>query len=347
MKNLKLLAHTILIVLFISNMLMAGNESRIGTTGAEQLNIPVGARSIATSGAFIASLTGVESIYWNPAGLDRSGKTEAMFSYMNYIADINLTYLALASRIGDLGTLAFTVKTLDIGGIIETTTQNPNGTGNIFSPGFVVGGLTYSKMITDRISGGLTFKVIHESIIDQTALGVAIDFGTQYHFANNLTIGVILKNIGSNMRFTGGDLEQRSPVEESAPNSDEGFFEAVTEKFGIPSQFQLGISYSYDVGANNSIMLGGSFVNQNEAENNVRLGAEYNLGNILFLRGGYDMVTESSDVRSDESIFGFTLGGGLVYSFSNLDLQFDYAFRDVDVFESNHVFTFKISFGGK
>lgn len=345
MKILKMLVLVFFTMLFTASLLFAGNESRIGTTGGEQLNIPVGARSIATSGALISDLTGVESIYWNPAGLDRSGKTEAMFNYMNYIADINLTYLALAGHIGDLGTVAFSVKTLDIGEILETTIENPNGTGATFSPSFVVVGLTYSKMLTDRISGGATIKVINESIMDQNAFGMAIDFGTQYHFSNNLTIGVILKNIGTNMRFTGGDLEQRSPVDESAPNSDEGFFEAVTEKFGIPSQFQLGISYTYDMGANNAIKFGGAFVNQNEAENNIRLGAEYNIANILFIRGGYDMVTESSDVRSKESIFGFTVGGGLNYSLSNFDLQFDYAFRHVDVFESNHVFTVKLGFG--
>lgn len=345
MKNLKIIAQTILIVLLASSILVAGNESRIGTTGAEQVNIPVGAKSIATGGAFVSNLTGVESLYWNPAGLDRSGRTEAMFSYMNYIADINLSYLAVSGSVGDLGSIALSIKSLDIGEIQETTVENPTGTGASFSPGFLVAGLTYSKMITDRISGGTTIKVISESIMDQSAFGVAVDIGTQYHFANNISIGVILKNIGTNMRFTGGDLEQRAPVEGAPPTSNEGFFQAVTDNFGIPSQFEIGIAYKYEMGTNNAITLGGNFVNQNEAENNIRLGAEYNIANILYLRGGYDMVTESSNVRSDENIFGLSLGGGLSYSFKDFDLEFDYAFRDVDVFDSNHVFTFKVGFG--
>lgn len=66
-----------------------------GINGAEELLIPVGARSIATSGAFVANVMGLESIYYNPAGLDISQRTEAMFSYMNYIADINISYLAI------------------------------------------------------------------------------------------------------------------------------------------------------------------------------------------------------------------------------------------------------------
>jgi hypothetical protein len=42
-----------------------GDESRKGTTGADQLLIPVGARSIATGGAFLAATKGVEAIYYS------------------------------------------------------------------------------------------------------------------------------------------------------------------------------------------------------------------------------------------------------------------------------------------
>lgn len=326
---------------------LAGDESRLGTSGAEQLLIPVGAKSIATSGAFISTLTGVEAIYWNPAGLDRSGKSEAMISYMRYIADINLTYVALSGHVGSLGSFAFSLKTLDVGDIVETTVVTPEGVGSTFSPSFVTAGLTYSKMITDRVSGGATVKLISESIKDLTATGFAIDFGTQYHFANNITIGIALKNIGSNMKYSGGDLEQRAQVQGSDPTATPAFFEAVTEKFSIPSTFELGLAYKYAMGANNAVNIGGTFANANESENALRFGAEYNYNNLVFLRGGYDMVTEKSDVRSDESIFGFTVGGGLKYAIGGVDLEIDYAYRDVEVFDGNHVFSLKFGLGGK
>ncbi|KAB2853203.1 MAG: hypothetical protein F9K42_00620, partial [Ignavibacterium sp.] len=69
-----------LILLFIvlfSISLYAGDKSRKGTNGADQLLVPVGARSIATSGAFVANVIGLESIYYNPAGLDNTQRTEA------------------------------------------------------------------------------------------------------------------------------------------------------------------------------------------------------------------------------------------------------------------------------
>jgi hypothetical protein len=330
---------------FMFSPAWAGDESRIGTTGAEQLLIPVGAKGIATSGAFISTLTGVEAIYWNPAGLDRSGKSEALVSYMNYIADINLTYVALSANLRGLGSVAFNLKTLDVGDILQTSVENPEGLGATFSPTFVTAGLTYSKMITDRISGGATVKLIHEGILDLSANGFAIDFGTQYHFANNLTIGVALKNIGSNMKYGGGNLEQRTPVNGSDPTSTPSFFEAVTEKFGIPSTFELGVAYKYAVSTNNALNLGGTFLNANEAENALRFGAEYSFNDMLFLRGGYDLVTEQSDLRSDESIFGLTLGGGLKHRIGGVDVELDYAYRDVEVFDGNHVFAVKFGLG--
>jgi opacity protein-like surface antigen len=331
--------------LFAFSLALAGDESRIGTTGAEQLNIPVGARGIATSGAFIASFTGVEALYWNPAGLDRSARSEAMVSYMSYIADINMTYIALSAKLGGLGSFAFSVKTLNVGDISETSVQNPDGLGSTFSPSFVTAGLSYSKMITDRVSGGTTIKLIHEGIKDTGASGFAIDIGTQYHFANNMTIGVALKNIGANMKFTGGDLEQRSPVSGSDPTANDGFFTAVTEKFSIPSTFELGVAYKYALSDNNSLNFGGTFMNANESSNSLRFGAEYNFNNLVFLRGGYDFTMEQSGGRSDESIYGFTAGAGIDYDIGGVNLQIDYAYREVEFFDGNQVFSVKFGLG--
>ena len=83
------------ILLIILTLLIAtsvfGDVARKGTTGAEQLLIPVGARGIATGGSFLANISGLESIYYNPAGLDVIPRTEAMFSYVNYLGDINIS----------------------------------------------------------------------------------------------------------------------------------------------------------------------------------------------------------------------------------------------------------------
>jgi len=95
----------ILILILIATSIYAGDVARKGTTGAEQVLIPVGARGIATGGAFLANITGLESIFYNPAGLDIYPQTEAMFSYVNYLADINISYFSLGTFLGDIGSI--------------------------------------------------------------------------------------------------------------------------------------------------------------------------------------------------------------------------------------------------
>ena len=65
MKTLKLVLTSV--TMFA--VLIAGDESRIGTSGGNQVLVPVGARGIALAGSERVYSSGLESIYWNPADL--------------------------------------------------------------------------------------------------------------------------------------------------------------------------------------------------------------------------------------------------------------------------------------
>lgn len=333
---------TIILLAVFSTVLYAGDVARKGTTGAEQLLIPVGARGIATGGAFLSNLTGLESIYYNPAGLDRSSGSEAIFSYMNYIADVNVSYFGAGTNLGDLGSIALTFKTLDFGNIPITTAEYPDGDGRTYSPGYMILGLTYSKVITDRISVGTNFKLINESIENTTATGFAIDFGVQYRFDSQISIGAALKNIGPNMRYSGAELQQKTAVNGTLPGSPTGTFEGVSESFAIPSYFELSASYNLGVDEQNNLLVGGTFTANNAMEDGLNLGLEYGFMKMFFLRGGYDLALAGSD----DSIYGFTAGAGVDYKIGDgIGIAFDYAFRDVKDFPtSNHIFTVKLAF---
>ncbi len=326
----------------ITTSIFAGDVSRKGSTGADQLLIPVGARGIATGGAFHASLYGLESIYYNPAGLDLAQSTEAVFSYMTYIADINVSYFAVSSILGDLGSLAFSLKTFDFGDIPVTTTDYPDGTGKTYSPSFLTIGLTYSKVITDRISVGTNFKLISESIENTSATGLAVDVGVQYRFNPQLSLAAVIKNIGSNMVYSGSDLQARTSVPNSNIGAPNGTYEIVAEPFQIPSYFELGLSYKYMLDEQNNLQLGSAFTANNALEDRLNLGLEYSYLNTFFVRGGYNFQMENND----QSIYGFTAGAGVDYQFAeDIGLVFDYAFRDIKDFPTaNHVFTIKLAF---
>lgn len=334
---------TLIILTIFTASLYAGDVARKGTTGAEQLLIPVGARGLATGGAFVANLTGLESVYYNPAGLDVLPGTEAMFSYMNYIADINVSYFGASTSLGDFGSIALTIKTFDFGNIPITTAEFPDGDGRTYSPSFLTFGLTYSKLLTDRISIGTSFKLISESIQNTSANGFAIDFGVQYRFDQQLSIGVALMNIGPNMRYSGPELQQRTNVSGSNPGSPAGSFEIVSEGFQIPSYFQLSLSYDYNINEQNNIVVGSAFIANNSLEDKFNFGLEYGFMNTFFLRGGYTLSVGS---EFENSIYGFTAGAGIAYDLGgDFGLVFDYAFREVKEFpSSNHMFTVKLRF---
>ncbi len=338
MKKTILIIFTVLLTVSI----YPGDKSRKGTTGADQLLVPVGARSISTSGAFVATVDGLESIYYNPAGLDLSKKSEVMFSYMNYIADINMSYLAVGTNLGDFGSVGLSLKSFDIGDIPITTNELPDGTGSTYSPSFLTIGLTYSKTLTDRVSIGTNVKFINETIGNTSANGFAIDAGVQYKFNDNLSIGATINNIGPNMSYSGQDLRVQTGVPGSVIGAPNGTYEVVAENFQIPSYFQLSLAYQEHFDEQNKIMLASTFVANNALDDVFNFGLEYSYINTLFIRGGYQLVTENSE----DSIFGFTAGAGVNYEIgTGMGVTFDYAYRDVSEFPtSNHIFTVKLAF---
>lgn len=338
---MKIFIKLFIIVLVIASNIFAGDPSRKGTTGAEQLLIPVGARSIATSGAFISSVTGLEAIYYNPAGLNVAMKNEAMFNYMTYLADINVSYFAAGAVLGDLGSVALSVSTMDFGDIPVTTNDSPDGTGSTFSPSFITVGATYSKIITDRVAVGVNAKVVSESFSNVSANAVAIDFGVQYRFQNGISLGAVVKNIGTKMKYSGSGLRYKSNIPGAYPGSRPGVSEVTAESFEIPSYFSLSLGYKYNFNEQNSLNMASSFINNNSFEDQLKVGMEYSFMDIFFARAGYDMYLQNTD----ESIYGLTFGAGVNYSFTDgIGVSFDYAYRDVDEFpEPNHVFTVKLN----
>jgi len=332
----------LLIILACASISEAGDKTRKGTTGADQLLVPVGARSIATGGAFLSSVEGLEALYYNPAGFAQLPGTEAMFSYMSYIADINVSYFAIGTNLGDLGSFAFSIKTFNIGDIPVTTFDAPDGDGTTYSPGFITGGITYSKIITDRVNIGLNAKIISESIMDVNATGFAFDFGVQYRFANNLSLGATVMNIGTNMEYTGSNLQVSTGIPGSQPGSPDGSYQVVPETFQIPSYFELSLAYVFNINEQNMINLASTFRNNNALEDQMKFGLEYGFAETFFIRGGYDYLLQNSD----QGVFGLTFGAGINYKTSgDIGMAFDYAFRDVKDFPTaNHVFTVKLSF---
>src|SRR5512137_2251626 len=88
MPRLSILALVLVLLAGVAVPALAGSNGRKGTAGAPELSIAVGPRGTALGGAVVSDVTGVESMFWNPAGLGTLTKTEAMFSHTQYFADM-------------------------------------------------------------------------------------------------------------------------------------------------------------------------------------------------------------------------------------------------------------------
>ena len=331
------------LVVAMTGPVHAGRGDKAGTSAAPELLIPIGARDFAVGGATLASTSGIEAIYWNPAGLSRmNSSSEAMFSHMNYIADIGVEYIAVGTTFEGFGSIGLDLKSLSMGDIAVTTEDNPDGTGELFSPTYMTIGLTYSRLLTDRISVGLTTVLISERIDRVSATGVAFNIGLQYSgFANvaGLAIGVAVKNIGPSMTFDGSGLIRQATATGTTRPATPLKIQAATDE--LPSTIELGVAYTYRPQDQHALNISGLFVNNNFSDDEYKLGAEYGFDNRFFLRGGYNFSQESVD---NSYIYGFTAGAGVSASMSGLNLSVDYAYRAVDFFQDNHVFAIRLGF---
>jgi Type IX secretion system protein PorV len=345
MIHLKRIIFILLILSFSGIETFGGGQNRAGTSGAPELRIPVGARYLAMGGSEIAFVTGLEAIYWNPAGVDFSpNAANALFSYRSYIADMNVNFAAVSSRLGDLGSIAISFRSLNIGDINVTTMDQPDGTGQIITPSYFVLGLTYSKQLTDRIGIGVNFNLISESIDRVKASGFSIDFGVQYRNlfeVPGFALGVVFKNLGPSIKYDGNALytEAQSTVGDRGPT----FLKIDAASAELPSEISIGLSYEKNFNEENSIKISTTFQNNNYTYDDYKIGLEYSFKDIFYARGGYLYSPQSTD--SSPNIFqNYAVGVGLNFKqFSDIDLSVDYAYVPVKYFDGNHIFA--LSFG--
>ncbi|MEZ4648706.1 MAG: PorV/PorQ family protein [Candidatus Eisenbacteria bacterium] len=316
----------------------AGNENRVGTAGAQELRIPVSARGVALGDGFMADASGVDALWYNPAGAARVDGTEAYFSHLTYLADTEKNYFAIVTNTG-IGALGASIDVFDIGDIQETTEENPEGTGQIFSPTFTVIGVSYAKYMTDAVSIGATGRFISEDIIQTSAQGVSFDIGIQYQPGwEGLRLGFALKNFGPNMQFDGEDFGSTHQTGDD-PNSLPRVLRTDNATFELPSLFEIGLAYSPSIEGDLSLDAFGTFTNHNFGGDEFNLGVEGGYQDMLALRLGY-VASANEDYN-----FGLTFGAGFKIPMGGSSITVDYARRMVkDYFDDNDLIALKYAF---
>lgn len=321
----------------------AGSDERKGTGGALELRLPVGPRGTALGSAVVGDATGIEALFWNPAGLATIERTEATFSRTNYFADMKLNYAAVGTHLG-IGTLAFNAKVLSVGDVIVTTEDAPEGTGEILSPTFSVLGMSYARQFTDRVMFGLTTNFVNERIRSASATGISFDFGVQYMTGyRGLRLGMAMKNFGPSMRFGGDDFNVNLRPPDTDPTASNRTLSFNSANFEQPSFFTLGATIDVMKNADSRFALMTAFQNNNFVGDNYSGGAEWSYKNTFALRGSwYGSVTnpinavtgeQTTEMKSGDDLYnGYAFGAGAQVKTGDTTLGVDVAWKSVRQF---------------
>ncbi len=346
------------------SMAFAGNPDRAGQAGATELLINPWARSSGMGSSNSANVKGLESFHLNVAGLAFTEQTELVFARTNYLkgTDISINNFGFSQRMGEGSVLALSVFSMDMGDIIRTTVENPDGTLGTYSPQFLNVALGYGKKFSNNIYAGISARIISEAITDVKAQGLCLDAGVQYKTTlsskkeklkgKDLHFGVSIRNIGPDMKFEGSGLTVNTQNVGTGMVSNT---EQRSATFNLPSLVNIGAAYDFRLDTKADVYVhrlttAFNFTSHTFQNNQYSAGIEYAFKNMVMLRTGYVMEKDMYSKELRKTAFtGFNAGFGVDIPISKNGTKFgiDYSYRDTDPFEGVHTFAARITLAPK
>lgn len=334
----------------------AGNPERMGQAGASQLLINPYARNTGMGGSNSARIRGLEAQFLNIAGTAYTRKTEIIFNHSNWLTgtDININSFGLAQGVGETGTLGFGVVAINGGKIDITTEEQPEGGLGTYSPTFYNISISYAKMFSDNIFGGVNFKLISEQIPNARAKGLAIDAGIQYHTGkyDQIHFGIALKNWGPKMSYVGDGMSRQAQVTNSDGRSYELTVNNRSANFELPTLVNIGGAYDFYLSKDSSgllkknrLTMNLNYTSNSFSYDNFIVGMEYAWKEMLMVRAGMFLENQlfSDDRRSAYTgpSAGFTFE--LPYNEKKSTIGLDYSYRFSNPFGGTHSFGVRLN----
>jgi len=322
MKKLFFLAVSFL---FVSSSLLYSQSgtNKTGTTAAQFLKIGVGSRPLGMGGAFTTFSGDLNAMYWNPAGIADIYSREANFNHIDWIADVNYDYASFASGIPDIGTVGLFVSVLSMGEMKVRTIEQPEGTGEFFSYGTMMIGISYARNLTENFAIGFNAKYIREKMYNESASAVALDIGTLYSIPllNEFRIGASISNFGPKVKLEGRDLYRITQVGAGIGNQINTLVEL--EEFELPLTFRVGVAADFVKTGDQRLTAAVDAIHPNDNTEAMNSGIEYSWNESVFFRAGYKSMFEEGGEQGLTFGFGFN-----TRLFNSALLCIDYAFQD-------------------
>lgn len=329
------------IMVFQTANVNAGNEDRVGQSGASELLINPWARSSGWGSVGTACTRGLEAMYTNVAGVAFTAKTELIFSHGMFLkgSGIGINSFGLTQKIGATSVLGISVMSMTFGEIAVTTVDNPEGGIGTFTPNLTNINISYAKMFSNSIYGGLTVKVITERIANLTASGIALDAGIQYitGLNENIMFGITLKNVGPRIKFNGDGLSFRGLIPTASSLST---VQQRSAEFELPTSLNIGGAYDAKLAESHHLIIAANFSSNSFAKDQYTLGLEYRMMDYLMLRGAYTYEKGITNKADRTSVYtGPSAGITVQVPFGKekaSSFAVDYSYTPTDPFAGTH-----------
>ena len=288
---------------FVTTMTFAGNPDRKGASGAGELLMNPWARSAGLHTINTSGITGIESTRLNIAGLARIERTEISLSHAKYLVGTNLSMSALgiAQKVGKRGVFGLDVMVIGFGDIRVTTTDQPEGTGALYSPTWANLALSYATTFENKVSVGLSARFVLENVGDIRASGIALDGGVQYVNGekDNFKLGLAVRNLGTPMKFNGEGLTRLKP------NGNYNLaYDQRAANFELPVTLNIGTSYDFYFGDGVRFTPIANFTSNSFSQDQIGVGIELGIiEEILQVRGAYKFPIQKATLIEDQDVY--------------------------------------------
>ncbi len=271
------------------NFLRLPMSAHVSSLGGDNISIPDDDASL---------------LFHNPALISNVTDKSLALSYMNYMEGVNVGGATFVKAWGERATWGVQAMYIDYGEMKQTTADNVQ-IGEVSAKEVMVGA-TLSFLLTDRIAGGVSTKLISSHIAGYSALAVGVDLGLNYYDDETLlSVAAVARNLGGQVKA----------------------FEDEFEK--LPFDLQLGVSKQL-VGA--PLRFSATMTRLNSWDdrfiNHLVVGADLLLSQQIFLAAGYNFRRADEMKISDgegESSHGAALSLGAGLQLERFKLQVAYA----------------------
>lgn len=254
--------------------------------------------------------------YHNPALLNRNMSNQLLFSYTNYITDINYGYVSYAFRGPASGTAAFGVHYIDYGNFPEAD-EDGNLTGNFFKAGEYAFHLSWARPYK-QWSFGATLKPVYSVFESYQSWGVAGDAGISWLSKNKLTsLGLVARNFGSQITtyYENGEREP-IPFDVQVGLSRKLLHAPLTFHVTAHQLQQWDLANpepeETKTGEIDEFIVEPSETLSKQVMRHLLLGLEFNPSRFFAIRAGYNyQLRQELKVEERLSTVGFSLGFGI------------------------------------